>query len=127
MRVPIPDFDKVETGYEALPPGAYEGICTKCVTGKSRQKQTPQIEWEFTIQGPTHSGRKLFENTFLSERAVFTTKKLVVGCGAPFDNSGFNTEDCLGKRVTLTLGQRPNSMDSSRMDNTIEKIVPIVG
>ncbi len=125
MLVPIPDFDKVETGFEALPPGEYEAIVTKCMSGKSRQKQTPQIEWEFTIQGPTHSGRKLFENTFLSDNAVFTTKRLVVGCAAPFTSAGFNTEDCLGKRVKLVLGQEPNNMTAGKVDNTIEKITPI--
>ena len=125
MLVPIPDFDKIETGFEALPPGEYEAIVTKCMTGKSKQKQTPQIEWEFTIQGPTHSGRKLFENTFLSPQAVFTTKRLVVGCAAPFTAAGFNTEDCLGKRVKLVLGQKPNAVVQGRMDNTIEKITAI--
>ena len=125
MLVPIPDFDKVETGFEALPPNTYEAIDTKCVTGKSSQKQTPQIEWEYTIQGPTHVGRRLFENTYLSDKAVFTTKRLVVGCGAPFTSSGFNTEDCLGKRVSITLGQKPNSAIAGKIDNTIDKIVPI--
>jgi len=125
MLVPIPDFDKIETGFEALPPGEYEAIVTRCMTGKSRQKQTPQIEWEYTVQGPTHSGRKLFENSFLSANAVFTTKRLVVGCGAPFTNEGFNTEDCLGKRVKLILGQKPNDVISGKIDNTIDRITPI--
>ena len=126
MRIPIPDFDKVETGYEALPANTYEALVTKCMPGKSRVKGTSQIEWEFTIQGPTHVGRKLFENTFLSERALFTTKALVVGCGAAYDNTGFNTEDCLGKRVKLTLGQKMNDA-MGRIDNVIGKIVPFVG
>ena len=125
MLVPIPDFDKIETGFEALPPAEYEAIVTKCMTGKSKIKGTPQIEWEYTIQGPTHSGRKLFENSFLSENAVFTTKRLVVGCGAPFTPAGFNTEDCLGRRVKLVLGQKPNNITPGRIDNTIDKITPI--
>ncbi len=126
MRIPIPDFDKVETGFEALPPGEYEALVTKCMPGISKVKGTSQIEWEFTIQGPTHSGRRLFDNTFLSEKALFTTKMLVVGCGAAYDNSGFNTEDCLGKRVKLTLGQAANNV-TGRVDNVIGKIVPFVG
>lgn len=125
MRVPIPDFDKVETGFEPLPPNTYEAIITGCVQGLSSQKKTPQIDWEFTIQGPTHSGRKLFQHTFLAANSVFTTKRLVVGCGAPFSADGFNTEDCLGKRASIVVGQKPNNMDSSRIDNVIEKITPI--
>ena len=126
MRIPIPDFDKVETGYEALPADTYEALVTKCMPGRSKIKGTAQIEWEFTIQGPTHSGRIVFENSFLSEKALFTTKVLVVGCGVPFDNTGFNTEDCLGKRVKLTLGQAMNDV-TGKIDNTIGKIVPFVG
>lgn len=125
MLIQIPDFDKVETGFEALPAAEYEAIVTKCASGKSRQKQTPQIEWEYTIQGPTHSGRRLFINSFLSANAVFTTKRLVVGCGAPFTPDGFATEDCLGKRVKLVVGQKANTLDTSRIDNVIDKITPI--
>lgn len=126
MKVPIPDFDKVETGYEPLPPNTYTAKVTGCKTGKSKNKQTPQIEWEFTIEGPTHTGRKFFDNTFLSEKALFTTKRLVVGVGAAFDKTGFNTEDCLGKRVVVVLGQETNvdANGKNRINNTIDKITP---
>jgi hypothetical protein len=125
MKIGIPDFDKVETGREPLPPGQYSAICTGCKSGKSSQKQTPQIEWEFTIQGPTHSGRKVFDQTFLSEKALFTTKTMVVGVGASFDNTGFTTEDCLGKRVTLTLGQKKDDNGNISPYNTIERVKPL--
>src|SRR4030042_5237536 len=105
MKIPIPDFDKVETGREALPPNTYTATVTGCLQGKSKNKQTPQIEWEFTITGPDHVGKRVWEATFLSEKAMFTTKRMVVGVGAPFNSEGFVTEDCLGKRVTLVLGQ----------------------
>ena len=48
---------------------------------------------------------------------------MVVGCGVAHDNTGFNTEDCLGKRVELVLGQAMNTR-TNKMDNTIDKISP---
>jgi len=129
MKVPIPDFDKVETGKEPLPPGTYQAVVSGCKSGKSKNKQTPQIEWEFQVQGPTHVGRKFFDNTFLSEKALFTTKRMVVGVGASFDASGFNTEDCLGKRVEVVLGQEYMTDDQGNKklspNNSIERIKPI--
>ena len=64
MKIEIPDFDKVETGFEPLPPNTYEVIVTRCEPRKGKEKGTPYISWELTVQGPTHVGRKVFENTF---------------------------------------------------------------
>jgi len=130
VRIAIPDFDKVETGREALPPGTYTATVTGCQVGKSKVKQTPQVEWEFTVNGPTHVGRRVWDNTFLSEKALFTTKRLVVGVGAPFTPEGFNTEDCLGRRVTMVLGQEMMTDEAGNRkvspNNTIDKITPLV-
>ena len=127
MKIGIPDFDKVEVGYEALPPATYSALVTGCEAKKGKEKGTPYIGWEFTIQGPTHNGRKIFENTgYADAKSQPFTKRLVVGCGATFDNGGFNTEDCLGKRVEVVLGQALNDrVTPNRMDNTIDKISPL--
>ena len=125
MKVGIPDFDKVEAGFEALPPGTYQAKVTGCEPRKGKEKGTPYIAWELTVDGPTHSGRKLFENTgYADAKSQPFTKAMVVGCGVPFNNAGFNTEDCLGRRVSLVLGQAMNNR-TNKLDNTIDKISPI--
>ena len=122
MRIEIADFDKVETGFSALPAGTYDATVTGCQQKKGKEKGTPYIGWELTITGPTMAGRKLFENTFfMEEKQRWTTKKMVVGCGCTFTPQGFATEDCLGKRVELVLGQKENN---GRLDNSIDKINP---
>ena len=46
-----------------------------------------------------------------------------MGVGAAFDASGFNTEDCLGRRCELTLGQGKDNQ--GKTVNSIDKIVPL--
>ena len=125
MIIDIPNFDKVEVGFEALPPGNYQAKVVVCEPRKGKEKGTPYIAWVFSVEGPTHSGRQLFENTgYADERSQPFTKKIVVGCGAAFTPAGFATEDCLGRRVELVLGQALNNR-TNKMDNTIDKISPL--
>ena len=127
MKINIAGFNEVAVGFEPLPPGTYTAVVTRCEPKKGKEKGTPYISWEFTIQGPTHAKRKLFENTGYGDgKSQPFTKRLVVGCGAAFTNDGFTTEDCMGKTVELVVGQKPDRNDESRINNTIDKISPIV-
>lgn len=127
MLIEIANFDKVEVGFEAVKPGVYQATCTGCAlkTGRPSDKNPEgwkYIGWEFTITGPEYVNRKIFENTgYAHEKALPFLKRLVVGCGADFTAKGFTTEDCLGKNVSLTIGQVINKA-TNRMDNTINKI-----
>jgi hypothetical protein len=122
-RVNIANFDKLPTD-NILPVGAYEAIVSVCEYKTTKKDGTPAaapfIQWEFTIQGPTNSGRKYWEVTGVGEYA-WATKKMVVGCGVTFTPDGFNTEDCLGRRVQLVIGQKIDKNTQEPM-NKIDKI-----
>lgn len=121
MKIGIPGFNDLAVGFEPLPVNTYDAKCTGCEPKKGKEKGTPYIGWEFEVTGPTHAGRKIWENTGYGDvKTQPFTKRIVVGCGAEFTDEGFSTEDCLGKLVKLTLGQRPDNQGKLR--NSIDKI-----
>ena len=128
MKIAVANFDDVAVGFEPIVSGDYEAKCTACEAkvGKpsvANPEGFKYIGWEFTIAGPNFIGRKLFDNTgYVSEKALPFLKEMVVGCGVEFDNTGFSTEDCLGKDVNLVIGQQMN--DRQQIENTIDKITP---
>ena len=126
MRIDIPDFDAVETGFEAVPPNTYTLKCTGCEVKTGKVSNAKYLSWEFTIEGPDHQNRKLYENTGLTEKGLPFTKKYVIGCGVKFDNTGFATEDCLGKRVSVVVDQATETYEGKdRTVNSFGKMTPL--
>jgi hypothetical protein len=102
MRIEIPEFDKVSGGFEPLPVGEY--VCR--IDGAEKVNTpagTSYIAWSASVMEGEHTGRKLFWNTSLQPQALWNVKALLVALGAPMDASGFNTEDCIGRKVILTV------------------------
>ena len=94
-----------------VPPGTYTGTCTKAdivtpipgdLNAKGNQKQ-PYINWAFLCpEIPEGEIRTVYNITsFASPKQI---KVIVEALGVAFDASGFITEDCIGKQVTLEVG-----------------------
>lgn len=106
MRVEIPNLDKVETGREPLPADKYTVKLTAGDIKNTKDGSGKYIAWQGAVQGGTFAGRILFWNTSLKESALWNLKGLLDAAGVPMDNTGFSTEDALGKDIIVTVDIR---------------------
>lgn len=117
--------DEAEGGYELLDPGVYLGSLNQ-VTEKAGDKG-PYWEWEFLLE-ETDEGvaldnpSKVWENTSLSERALFRLKDMFAAFEVPTDT---DTEDLLGTYVWVSVGQEPSIKDPSKLVNVFLGAQPI--
>lgn len=102
MRVEIPDFDQVSTGFEPLPADRLTFQITKCEQRQSKAGNA-KLSWELTCQSPGYEGRIIFDDTSLLPQANFAVKAIMNACGAEQDASGFDTEDAIGCNVDAQL------------------------
>lgn len=102
MRVEIPDFDQVQTGFEPLPAERLTFSITKGDVKPSKAGDQ-YVKWELTCQSPGYEGRIVFDNTSLLPQALFAVKALLEAADAPQDEGGFDTESAIGCHVDAQL------------------------
>ena len=105
MRVEIPDFDQVSTGFEPLPAERLTFSITKG-EHKTSKSNKPYISWELTCQSPGYEGRIIFDNTSLVKEAQFAVKGVVNASGAEQDETGVDDQDVVGCSVDAQLAIR---------------------
>lgn len=118
-RVLIPNLDQVKAGFDPIPVGVYK---VKIAAGEIKEGPKGQyIEWQFEIIEGEFASRKLFDNTSLMTKALFSVKSLLEAAGIPFDPEGFDTTDALGKplNIKVSVGEY-----EGRPKNEIEAFLP---
>ena len=121
MRIELPGFKEVETGREPIPAGRYTCLISGAEKKATKDGTSQIVVWEATIVGPDCTGRKLFFNTSLKQKALWNLKALLDACGAPYDDEGFATEEAVGQKVDLQVEQ---SMWEGRPSNEIKAYYP---
>lgn len=92
------------SGFEPLPDGAYHVRLADVDTTREGAKG-PYWSWEFDVVEPDseYEGRKLWNNTSLSEKAAFKMKETYEAFDVPLDT---DTDDMLGSIVVAVVSQR---------------------
>jgi len=67
---------------EPLARGFYPVRVSACVQKKSKEKNKPYLEWQFTVREGDHKGRKAWTNTSLQPQALFALKRLLLALGS---------------------------------------------
>lgn len=90
-------------GLGALEAGTYLGILNKVTEKEGRE--SPYWEWEFSIvgteEGEEIKGGRLWENTSLSERALWRLKDMFGSFGVELDT---DTNELIGQYIWLVVG-----------------------
>lgn len=102
-RISIANFQDIKATADPIPAGTYPCIIAKGEVKSSKEKNEPYVAWEFTVVAGAHMGRKLFHNTYVSEKAAWTTKMITEAAGVTGDKTGFITEECIGKKVSVSV------------------------
>jgi hypothetical protein len=90
------------SGFEPLPEGAYHAKLRDVDTTRSGAKG-PYWSWEFEIVDEEYKGRRVWNNTSLSEKAHFKMKETYEAFGADLD---VDTDELIGQVVKVVLTQR---------------------
>lgn len=95
--------EKAESsGFEAIPDGAYH-VKLRDVDTTREGKKGPYWSWEFEIIDEEFKGRRLWNNTSLSEAAAFKMKETFEAFGVSLDT---DTDELIGEVVKAVVSQR---------------------
>lgn len=68
------NFAEVEGGFDAIPKGLYPVTIEKVEVRESKSSDNDYLNWEMVINEGDHEGRRLWQITSLSEKALFRLK-----------------------------------------------------
>lgn len=115
--------DNASSAFEPVDPGAYHMKLVAVDASKSGPKG-PYWSWEFDIVEPGEAqGRKQWNNTSLSDEAMFSFKQTFEAFGVPTDT---DTDDLIGNVVKgivsiRTIEQGPRK---GELANQIDRLAP---
>jgi Protein of unknown function (DUF669) len=132
MRINLTDID--DRSFEALPAGRYRVKISDYELKETKNdgklpKGTPMINWEFTVVSDIkgddkYANRKLWMNTVIHERTLFSLKALLRASGAYTDEDlagelDFEPDEVLEAEVIAVVAQREYNGD---MTNDVKRI-----
>jgi hypothetical protein len=135
MRINLTEIE--DRSFEALPAGQYlvritnyEMRYTKGGEDAKLPKDTPMINWEFTVIRNQKSGdegsknRKLWMNSIIHEKTLFNLKALLRATGQFSDEDlaselDFEPEEVVGAEVVAVVAQREYNGD---MVNDVKRV-----
>lgn len=75
------NFADVEDSFQVMPEGLYPVVVEKVEIRESKSSDNPYLNWELTITDGEHEGRKLWQITSLSPKALFRLKDQFLALG----------------------------------------------
>ena len=99
MKVPV-NLHNVK-GLEALPPATYP-VRIDAVTSKESKTHKPMAEIKMAVTAEGLNN-KLFTNVMLDGTADWKWKEIYEATGAPFNESGFDTDDLISAECLVTV------------------------
>lgn len=110
MRISAPGVADAPGLNEPIREPFVEVRITKAEVRTSKKGDSQYISWEGTVFWPAPlDGRKVFWTNSLKQEARSFLKNTLESAGVTMDAEGFDTEECLGKPVRLSLKVRPES------------------
>lgn len=107
--------------FEALPAGVYVASLLEVDATKEGPKG-PYWSWQFKVEDEEYEGRRLFNNTSLSEKADFKMKETFDAFGVP---SSTDTDELIGHVVKLAVSQQTIQGGSrdGQLGNQVDKLL----
>jgi hypothetical protein len=113
---------EVQINYEPLPADTYT-VRLMNVEPRESKNGDPAWSWTYEVVEGEHTGRRLWDYTSLSEKALWRVKAIFDAFGvAP----GTDTDDLLGRQVRLVVSQRiiPAGRRQGEIGNQIDRVLP---
>lgn len=127
-KLPSKTAEKVagteSSSFEALPADKYR---SRLIDVEQREGQKgPYWSWEYDVVDGPFAGRKLWNNTSLSEKAYFKLKEAFDAHGADPDT---DTDELCGGIVVLAVSQRVIASGSRKGEtgNQVDRVLPDTG
>ena len=110
------------SGFTALEPGAYRARLTK-VDAKTASTGNPMWTWEFEVIEEPYKGRKQWNNTVLTDKALWKVAESFSAFGVPEET---DTDELIGCTVVLEVSQRtiPTGARAGQLGDNIDRVVP---
>jgi len=90
--------------FDLMPDGWYKARVNDSES-KTSKAGNNFIKWEFLIEGPSHAGRKVWDNMVLNnEFALKRLKAMAIACGFLEDTNLADSEELHGKLLQIKLG-----------------------
>jgi hypothetical protein len=119
------DFTDVKV-IEPIPVGTYQVLVTNAEAKEG--KEFPYVSWEFTVDGGEFDGRKVWNNTSVSPKALWKLKEALIALGADPASLGgavtFDPADYVGSQCMAIVNIEPRS-DNGDNRNTVTKLLPL--
>ena len=108
------------TSYEPLPDGVYSAKLREVTTHEGRT--APYWRWEYEIVDERYPGRRMWDNTSLSDRALWRLRNVFDAFGVPADT---DPEDLIGKTVQLAVGSeiQEQGAGAGQMRNVVRDVL----
>lgn len=115
--------EEAESGsFEPMPDGVYHARLRDVDTDRSGQAG-PYWSWEYEVVEEGFLNRRQWNNTSLSEKALWKLKETFEAFGVPADT---DTDDLLGKVVKLTISTRTIQQGARKGEsaNQVDRVSP---
>jgi hypothetical protein len=115
--------ENATSGFEPLDPGAYH-VKLMNVDASREGPKGPYWSWEFEVVEPgEYTGRKLWNNTSLSDDAMFSFNQTFAAFDVPTDT---DTDDIMGDVVKAIVSIRTIEQGARKgeLANQIDRLVP---
>jgi hypothetical protein len=139
VRVNLTDVEVKD--FEAIPAGKYivqvtdsEMKQTKGGEGAKLPAGTDMINWEFTVVraengDETYKGRKLWTNTIIHEKTLFSLKALLLAAGWKEEDLqgelNFEEEQVYGNEIVVGVVRREYPVNSGNWTNDVKSTKPL--
>lgn len=124
------------SGFNPIDSGRYRATVFEISREVGKNSGKPYLKWCFQIcEGEPFAGRRLWDNTSLSDNAKWRLVQVLKACGidVPKGRLQLNPNDLLGKELILTVGLEPDEYANDRdgttdqMRNVIKSFAPTNG
>jgi hypothetical protein len=114
--------ESVTDSFGPIPEGLYDARLYSVTSKEAMGSGNTYWSWEYRITDGPFEGRKLWDNTSLSDAAAFRIKQTFDAFGVPADT---DTDDLCGRAVQLTVTQRviERGARAGEIGNNVEKVL----
>ena len=116
------------SGFNPIDSGRYRATVFEISREVGKNSGKPYLKWCFQIcEGEPFAGRRLWDNTSLSDNAKWRLVQVLKACGidVPKGRLKLNPNDLLGKELILTVGLEPDEYANDR-DGTTDQMRNVI-
>lgn len=110
------------SGFTPLEPGTYRARLTK-VDAKQSRNNNPMWVWEYEVLSEPYAGRKQWNNTVLTDKALWKVAETFAAFGVPVET---DTDELIGCTVQLEVTQRTIEAGAraGQIGDNVERVLP---